>query len=357
MNKNLNNRRGKKVPLKFSIYTEDITELKREVEDLDIIEEFEDFEDFEGSEYKYESYVINDYITLKFEDGTTQIYIDGNQFMQCIRLVLHIPYVDVEKYDEIKSIDDAIDIYKKSLYQNEIVEGPGARRVYGFTHDISPEEEFRGHCSNIQAWAENDYNTCILHSNIAFPMLKKLTEVGDPRARRVFNEEIARRYEMGDEKFRFNLKEIGYLKYLTEEELLTLMEVAGEKLNHNKNRYMKSRENSLTSNAIYNFVSYYNASIHSYEAKKRREFLESCKQTLIELYQESFRNKNKPPLKKDIMNLIVKRKLLYRELGELKSEIQISGKLLEFLSTLEVLIKHLDPNIIENQLDSFKIEP
>lgn len=57
------------------------------------------------------------------------------------------------------------------------------------------------------------------------------------------------------------------------------------------------------------------------------------------------------------MNLIVKRKLLYLELGELKLEAQISGKLLEFLSTLEVLIKHLDPNIIENQLDSFKIEP
>jgi len=292
---------------------------------------------------------------LKFERGTTQIYIDGKKFIQCIRLILHIHYAEVEKYDEIKSIDDAIDIYRKRSHRVDIVEGPGARPVQEVTFKISPEEEFRGHCSNIEAWAENDYNTCILHSNIAFPMLKKLAEVGDPIARRVFKEEIAKRFEMGDEKFRFNLKALGYLKFLTKEELQTLLEISHERSNLRIARHMKSTEKSLKSNAINNFVAYYNNSRNFYKPKKRREFLNSCKQALIELYQDSFRNKTKPQSKKDIMNLIAKRKLLIKYLAKLKSDIYISGKLIEFLKTLEVLIMHLDPDIIESTLNSFKI--
>jgi len=353
MGKKHKNAKGKKVPLRFYIYAEDIVELKRKVEEVDFVEEFEDIKD---SKNKHESYVINDYLALKLINGTTQIYIDGKPFIQCIRLIINIPYAEVENYKEIKSIDDAIDIYRKNMIRNAMIEGPGARHVQGFTPTINPKEEFRGHCSNIEAWAENDYNTCILHSNIAFPMLKKLAEVGDPKARRVFKEEIANRYEMGDESFRDRLKKLGYLKYLTKEELITVIDVAREKLNHSKNRYVKIREDPRSSNAIYNFVSYYSKSIDLFEAKKIREFLDSCKQTIIGLFQESIRIKSKLQSKEEIKNLILKRKLLNRELVDIKSKIHITGKLREFLTTLEVLIKHLDPNVIETQLDSFIIE-
>lgn len=353
MSKNLNKKKGKKVPLRFYVYAEDIIELKNKLDDADFKEEFEYFEEVDD---KYEKFVINDYIALHFVKGRTQIYIDGKQFLQCIRLILHIPYKEVEKYDEINSIDDAIAVYRKRLYQNDIDEGPEARPVQEFTYNISPEEEFRGHCSNIQAWAENDYNTCILHSNIAFPMLKKLAAVGDPKARRFFKEEIATRYEMGDAQFRRRLKQLGYLKYLSKEELQTLLEASHEKSNFRTKMIVESSENSLKSNAIDNFVSYYNNSRQIYEPKKRREFLDSCKQALTELYQDSFRNKSKPESKKNITNLIAKRKLLIKHLKKAKSEIYTSGRLKEILKTLEVLIRHLDPDVIENELNSFKYQ-
>ena len=51
----------------------------------------------------------------------------------------------------------------------------------------TPEEEFMAHCSNIQAFFENELNTDILHSDIAFPLLKKLVRLGYKPAEEVFN--------------------------------------------------------------------------------------------------------------------------------------------------------------------------
>ena len=44
----------------------------------------------------------------------------------------------------------------------------------------------------MQVWAEHNYYTRLLHRDITFPLLKKLTEGGDPLARKVFKEEIAK---------------------------------------------------------------------------------------------------------------------------------------------------------------------
>lgn len=54
---------------------------------------------------------------------------------------------------------------------------------------------------------------------IAFPLLKKLTEAGDPIAKRVFKEEIAKRYASGFPSMVRYLEHEGYLKYLSEDEL------------------------------------------------------------------------------------------------------------------------------------------
>ncbi len=135
---------------------------------------------------------VNEYLTLKLEDDKTFIYVKGQRFLQCIRLVLQISKSDTNKFEQIDSIDEASEVYDKHLYQNRIVRGAGAIEVRNQTHSITPEQEFAGHCSNIQTWAENNYDTRLLHSNIAFPLLKKkkkLTEVGDLNAKRVFKEE------------------------------------------------------------------------------------------------------------------------------------------------------------------------
>ena len=83
---------------------------------------------------------------------------------------------------------------------------------------ISPEEEFMGHCSNIQAFFENGLNTNILHTNIAFPLLKKLVDLNFEPARRVFKQEIAVRFNEGTQNSRYFLSSGGYLNYLNKEE-------------------------------------------------------------------------------------------------------------------------------------------
>jgi len=154
---------------------------------------------------------INHHLSLRLENDSTYIYVDDKRFLQCLRLVLTIPKHDLSAYDEVDSIDEAASLYK-SLYKNKIYEGPSIS-------PISPEEEFIGHCSNLQAWVENDYDTRILHSKLAFPLLWKLTNAGDPIAQRVFKEEIAKRFQSDYEPVKEYLVTEGYLDYLSNEEL------------------------------------------------------------------------------------------------------------------------------------------
>jgi len=84
---------------------------------------------------------------------------------------------------------------------------------------IPARSEFWGHCSNLQVWAEKSYDTCFLHSSLAFPLLKKLAEVGDPLAKKVFKDEILKRINMGDDKAILFLLKNNYLDYFTNDEL------------------------------------------------------------------------------------------------------------------------------------------
>ncbi|MFX1574250.1 MAG: hypothetical protein ACFFB0_16020 [Promethearchaeota archaeon] len=167
---------------------------------------------------------INQYITLKLERGKTFIYVNGKRFIQCIRLILNIPKEDVPLYDEVDSIDEAAKLYSKHVFQNRIVRGPMAALVPNQRHDITPEQEFWGHCSNIQAWVEYDYDTRILMSNISFPLLRELTRAGDPLASKIFKEEIALRLESGYPSVVQYLLNQGYIQYFTPSEFKTIIE-------------------------------------------------------------------------------------------------------------------------------------
>ena len=167
---------------------------------------------------------INQYITLKLENGRTFIYVNGGRFIQCIRLVLNIQKEDIPLYDEIESIDETANVYKNHIYQNRIVRGPMAAPVRDQSHDITPEQEFWGHCSNLQAWVENDYDTRILMSNISFPLLRVLSKAGDPKARKVYKEEIALRLESGYPSVVQYLLVQGYITEFTPEEFETILE-------------------------------------------------------------------------------------------------------------------------------------
>lgn len=160
-----------------------------------------------GKEFK-----VNKYITLNLEDAQTIIYVNGKSFKQCKFLLLDIPVDKIKSLDEIESIDEATEKLDCSM------EGDNQSK-----YRIPPETEFWGHCSNLQVWAENKYNTRLLHRNLAFPLLKKLTEVGDPLAKKVFKEEIAKRFFSGHIPVLHFLVDDNYLKFLNHEEKNSLM--------------------------------------------------------------------------------------------------------------------------------------
>lgn len=125
------------------------------------------------------SYKINDNISLKLENDETNIYVNGELFRQCKKIALLTPLEEVDELFIFKSIDE---VYLQAKFMNTR-ENP----------IISPETEFWAHCSNIQAWVEHGYDTRLLHSNLSFPLLEKLSEVGDRQAQAVFKSEILNR--------------------------------------------------------------------------------------------------------------------------------------------------------------------
>lgn len=178
---------------------------------------------------------VNKYITLRLEHvekkiieddlgppieikehWETVIYLNGKRFNQCKFLMLNIPVDDIKSLGEMESIDEAAERLDASLEDFNWGGQPQGL--------IPPEVEFWAHCSNLQVWYENNYDTRLIHSNLAFPMLKRLTELGDPVARRVFKEEIVKRYMSCYPGVVSFLKSGGYLDYLSGEEFASMIE-------------------------------------------------------------------------------------------------------------------------------------
>lgn len=148
----------------------------------------------------------NKYITLKLENGKTNIYVGNELFRQCKFLLLDIVVEKVATFDEIESIDDAIERFNKNPENKEL--------------EIAPKAEFWGHCSNIQVWVEYQYDTRLLQINLAFPLLRKLSDFGDPLAKKAFKEEIIKRLEAGSQNTIDFLFKEGYTRYLDDEEII-----------------------------------------------------------------------------------------------------------------------------------------
>lgn len=165
---------------------------------------------------------VNDFLTLKFSYPSTRIYVGGKYFMQCKRLVLNIPKSELKQYNRIESIDEAAEIYDHTIYEHEIFKDNGLPEMENdenFTL-IKPEEEFWGHCSNLQVWNDYDYDTRLLKANLAFPLLEKLAETGDTRAQIKFKEEILKRLLNGSNSVVEYLFVQSYQNNLSNEELL-----------------------------------------------------------------------------------------------------------------------------------------
>lgn len=156
---------------------------------------------------------INQYLKLKLIKGQTVIYVDERPFHQCKYLLLNLTIKDFKRFDHIDSIDEAFQIYNKM------------ERNHEKDHTmIDPISEFMGHCSNLQAWYEYDYDLRILHSSLSIPLLKKLALLGDKKAIIRLKESIATR--IATKNFNtiiFYLNE-DYLALFSNEELEVMFE-------------------------------------------------------------------------------------------------------------------------------------
>ncbi|TFG00382.1 MAG: hypothetical protein EU542_08135 [Promethearchaeota archaeon] len=152
-------------------------------------------------------FVINQFLKLKLENGNTIIYINNKKILQCRYLLLNNPIKNYKESHDLHqnlSIDNQAENLDHSLELDE-------QEMF----EITPETEFWAHASNLQAWYESKYNTQVLHSNLAFPILRKLTIAGDEIAKEVFEKEIISRFRSGDLNVMTFLIKEGYLDHLS----------------------------------------------------------------------------------------------------------------------------------------------
>jgi len=147
---------------------------------------------------------VNEYLSLRLEDDKTNIYVNGKLHSQCKYLLINLTKNTAQDFENIESIDEAAAKLSDKMEKNHRL--------------ISPEEEFWGHCSNLQAWYEHKYDTRLLRGNLAFPLLESLMNNGDPLAKIVFKEEIIKRIKNGYHPVIKFLIEKGFLSYFSNEE-------------------------------------------------------------------------------------------------------------------------------------------
>ncbi|MBD3339736.1 MAG: hypothetical protein GF353_11545 [Candidatus Lokiarchaeota archaeon] len=265
---------------------------------------------------------INDYITLRLEKGKTHIYVKNELFITCLYLLLNVPREKNERVDNIDSIDEAAEILSHSMEWARM----------GHT-GITAQEEFVGHCSNLQAWTDHGYDTRILHRNLAFPLLAKLTEVGDPQAKRVFKEEIAKRFLSCYPSVVLYLLEMHYLNYLNDEEADLVIKTLEKKLNG-----LKSNRQSRQLDLIFNDIGLFY--LERKQFKKAHRFIT----TAIQIKPKELRYWN---------NL----SSIYRSRGFFSEEFKLEGIVMEIKilkissnewSTLNHLVKELEIKQIDN---------
>lgn len=126
---------------------------------------------------------LNKYLSVRFRGQETVIYVKEEPFISCKYLLMTAPsIVSTVFFDSIDQMSEAL---------NGQLERELTREEVG----LSPVEEFWGHCSNLQAWVENHYDTRLLHRNLAFPLLKELATAGNAKAKKVFSQEVTKRFK------------------------------------------------------------------------------------------------------------------------------------------------------------------
>jgi hypothetical protein len=301
---------------------------------------------------------INQYLKLKLEGGRTNIYVNNRRFMQCMYLLLNIRADEIEEYDEIESIDEAAVKLDRSMERNH--------------RKVPPETEFWGHCSNIQAWADNEYDTRILHRNLAFPLLKALVDAGDPIAKRKFKEEIALRYATGHPTVIRFLTQNGYLHYLTEDEFESmLIDIDFPSIDEYSRKILPLLDNVKEPETIQQIKQYTTTFVNRFRFKYKYLILlkaiEKLPNNLRQEFMEIMYNKYKNVRSFPILKFLSKAQINYNDL-DLKiisyndrlvgivsdSKLNLKNKMIENIEDIKGLEEHSE-NIMELDLSHNRI--
>ncbi|MFX0082273.1 MAG: leucine-rich repeat domain-containing protein [Candidatus Hodarchaeota archaeon] len=301
---------------------------------------------------------INQYLKLKLEGGRTNIYVNNRRFIQCMYLLLNIRADIVEEYDEIESIDEAAEKLDRSMERNH--------------HKVPPETEFWGHCSNIQAWADNEYDTRILHRNLAFPLLKALVDAGDPIARRKFKEEIALRFATGHPTVIRFLTQNGYLHYLTEDEFESmLIDIDFPSIDEYSRKILPLFDNLKETEAIQQIKQYTTNFVNRFRFKYKYLILlkaiEKLPGTIRQEFIEIIYNKYKNVRSFPILKFLNKAQINYNDLDlkiisydnrlvgiVLDSKVNLKNKMIENIEDIKGL-EESSENIMELDLSHNRI--
>ncbi len=161
--------------------------------------------------------IINE--KLKIEYNEPVIFVDEKPFdcigmyllLQSKRKSIYFEHNDnLEKFDFVEYVEEIDESDPEFEYSGhapkgiESVDDIFAELVGGLQeHEfqdlyegaITAEEKFWGYCSNLQVWVENEYNTDLLYTKIAFPLLKCLLDAGDPIAKEIYKKELLRQFK------------------------------------------------------------------------------------------------------------------------------------------------------------------
>ncbi len=150
-----------------------------------------------------QEYIVNEYITVKLENGNINIYVENKFFRKCNFLSVNFP----NKHLDVSNIlSQPVEKSNQSKIECKI------------NFPLSQEVEFREYCNRFHAWMDHKYDSRILPLHFALPLMKKLMELKDPRARKLFKEEVAKRIASGAIYEIYFLIFNNYFPYLNAEE-------------------------------------------------------------------------------------------------------------------------------------------
>ncbi len=156
---------------------------------------------------------INEHLRVVLSEYGIEVRFINYKFFRCYHVPIKIEVKQLTTLNEIQPFDE----FQEAMnFEKELLRyGVTPKTIIESNFKKVPKEDlFWVQCSNLQVWAENDYNSNLLPNRIAFPLLKKLVEVGDLKAKEVFEKEIVKRLESNHLPTINFLLEEGYLSYL-----------------------------------------------------------------------------------------------------------------------------------------------